>query len=246
MSASNHRDLFWLFVLFSVVAFCPVQSRAQDIPAPGTTGQQRVAIDSTYDQTSFGSRSFDINGLFALNNNINESGARLRLTGSWSWYRFVASEDPRTLASGRSMEGDLLAGYGISLSRLSLLGLAGVAITSSLDDPGISRTQYGAKVLLTAYAKPTDQSMAYARAQYSTISDAYELQMKAGLKVLQIGYLGPEVKFSGRIGDDERRIGPHLSGIAIGPAAISLSGGWLFDRQLGSGRYVSISVYAAF
>ena len=236
----------WGGLLTLFVALVPAASGAQDVPRPGNAGQQYVAIDSTLDFSSLGSRSFDVNGLFPLGGNINESGFRFRLTGSASWYRFVANENPRALASGQGQEGDFLVGYGFLAHRLSVLAAAGVAVTGSLDDLGISRSRFGAKAVLSAYSTPTDQTMIFVRTTYSSIGSAYELQMKGGVKVLGFGYLGPEIKFSGRENNDEHRFGPHLSGITVGPVSISLSGGWSSDRQLGSGHYFSTSLYAAF
>src|SRR5215203_2889029 len=118
----------WLGLLSLSIALAPIQGRAQDVPRPGSSGQQHVAVDSTTDFSSLRAQSFDVNGLFALGGNINESGFRFRLTGSASWYHFLADENSGRLASGRSVEGDFLFGYGLSAQRLSMLAAVGAAV----------------------------------------------------------------------------------------------------------------------
>jgi hypothetical protein len=221
-------------------------AHAEDVPPPGISGNPLVALDSTIDVNSFGARSVDVNALVPVGGHLDESGFRARFTGSSSLYRFVASEDPRMIAGGRSLEANLMAGYGLVLPRLSVLVAAGPALVESHDDPGIHRTRRGWKGNLSAYARPTDQTMGYGRVTYSSIGEALELQLKAGVKLLDIGYLGPETKYTTRIGNSEFRFGPHLSGINIGPLALSFSAGWLHDQQLGAGRYFSTSFYLAF
>ena len=239
----NAMRWFAAAVLGTVIHMEPAS--AEDVPPPGSSGNPHIAIDSTLDYSTF-SHSFDINALVPLGGHLNESGFRARFTAATSGYKFPSGEPSDDLASGRSHEGDILVGYGWSLPRLSIVLVGGYALIESINDPGIRRTQSGGKAVLSIYGTPTDQTMTYSRFQYSTINEALELQMKGGVKIFNFAYLGPEGKFASRIGSEERRFGPHLSGVTLGPVSLSLSAGWLFNSVLGSGRYVSGSAYAAF
>lgn len=219
-------------------------AHAIDVPPPGSGENQHVIFDSTFDSTFF-ARSLDANLTFAPFGTVGDSGFRVRITASPSWYNFITDPELRTIGSGHSLEGNLLAGYGLSLPRVSIIVLAGTAIVESVDQ-GIRTERRGGKGVVSAYARPTDQMMAYGNFFFSTINGAYQAQMKTGWKVPGNFFLGPEVQFSGRDHNDQRRFGAHASGVAVGPVTLSFSGGFAQDRQMGSGYYASVNVYATF
>src|SRR5207247_11346059 len=78
-------------------------ARAQYLPppyapqSPTFIQRQHVAVSTSFDADSLGNRNVYVDATFAPFSGIYESGARVRLTGSANWYRFVTSEDPRTL-----------------------------------------------------------------------------------------------------------------------------------------------------
>jgi hypothetical protein len=210
---------------------------------------ERVVVDSSSYVSSFGG-SVDINGTVAPWGSVNESGFRLRATGSVSWYKFLTGDTPRTFGFGRSFEEDLLAGYEISSERFSIMGLVGPALGESTN-AGVTTTQLGVKVNVSSFATPTDWTMLYNSFSYSSIGIFSQLQSKVGAKIVGNFYVGPEVNFSWRAqvpsaAVDELRLGAHLSGWQLGRLLFSLSGGWAHDRQLGSGAYVSANVYTSF
>src|SRR5436190_15679987 len=92
------------------VSLTPSAAPAFDVPAPGNQGKDRISLDSTFDVGRGGS-SLDLNATFALFGILEESGLRGRLTVSGSWYQFLLDPTLATLGSGRSLEGDVLAGY---------------------------------------------------------------------------------------------------------------------------------------
>jgi hypothetical protein len=103
---------------------------------------------------------------------------------------------------------------------------------------------------------------------YSTVTNNLQVQGKAGFKIFEGVYAGPEAKFQWQkilpvqinfftpavttatpISPDTNIAYMHLgafSAFNIGPAAIGISGGWAQDRQLGSGYYGSASLYLPF
>lgn len=224
-------------------------AHAIDLPAPGPE-IQHVAVDSSSDVSSFGGSS-DLNGTVAPLGSINESGFRLRVTGSVSWYKFITNDSPRTFGSGRTFEQDLLAGYEIATERFNVIGLIGAAAGESVSG-GVTRTQAGVKGVVSSYATPTDETMTYNSFTYSSIDNFSQLQSKVGVKISGNLYLGPEVNFSWRdqipspSGIAQMLVGVHLSGWEVGPLFFSVSGGWAHDRQIGSGQYISLNVYGSF
>ncbi len=240
-TGSKPRWLGWLLLSWFLSADV---TYAIDAPPPNGPASEHVIADSTYDTTPF-ARSLDVNGTFAPFGSIYENGLRLRMTGSWSWYKFIVNDNPRTLGSGRGVEGDLLAGYGIVWPRVNLIGLIGPAFTESVDE-GVRTTRSGVKSVVSFYARPTNQTMAYGQAFYSTISRSYQIQAKVGLKMPGNLYLGPEVKIAGSSGNAQQRVGAHLTALPIGPVLISLSGGLAVDREMGPSHYFSVNLYSSF
>jgi Cellulose biosynthesis protein BcsS len=263
--------IWWRFLvpLFSIGA-----AHAQDLPNPNATESAiliqplHAAAVSSFDADSIGNRSVYLGGTFAPLSGIYESGVRFRVTGSANLYRFLTSEDPRTVGSGRYLEGDVLAGYGIWLPRFSITWLVGPSFGESVNE-GVTQDQWGAKAIIELYARPTDLTMASSSVSYSTVANKIQVQAKAGLKLLGDIYFGPEAKLtwqqilpwqinfassatitttpvSPQSTIATMHVGAHLSAANIGPALMGISGGWANDRQLGSGYYGSVNFYRPF
>lgn len=229
------------------VILAAIRTAQAETPPRQTFAQENVAVDSTSDVTSSGGFSVDLNGTFAPFGDFSQSGFRLRLTGASSWSRYVASEDPRTFGTSRSSEGDLLVGYGAIAERISIIALVGGTVTR-IEDTGAQAKTFGSpKALVSFYATPWDQTMAYGSYRYSIINNAYQLQTKLGVKALDALYIGPELVFSGSDVYAQRRLGVHLSGLRLGPMQVGLSGGW--SRNLKDGRdsgYLGLNLYTSF
>jgi hypothetical protein len=233
-----------VLLLTAAALICDLSpANAFDLPPPGTAGNERVIFDSSAD-TGLGGSSVDFNTTFAPFG-AGTNGLRARLTGSFSWYEFVSDPAARTRASGRSQEGDILVGYGAVAPRVSVIALAGPALVHAVDG-NVSRDRTGLKGVVSMFARPTADTMLYVSLNYVTIRDFFQLQGKFGARIPLGVYVGPEIKFAGAGEVTHVRVGAHLSGIAVGPAAISISAGQLHDNQLGNGQYVSLNLYAGF
>ena len=249
-------------------------ARAQYLPPPNAAEgpifiqPSHVSGTSSFDANSLGNRNAYIDGTFAPFSGIYESGLRLRLTGTASWYQFVTSEDPRTLGSGRYLEGALLVGYGVWLPRFSFTWLVGPAFGEGVNE-GVIKDQWGAKAVIEMNARPTDLTMASGSVTYSTIGNNLKVQAKTGLKIYRDIYVGPEAKFtwqqilpwqvnfsssafstttpvSPQAAVASMHLGAHVSALSVGPVLIGVSGGWAHDRQLGSGYYGGVTLYQPF
>jgi hypothetical protein len=227
-----------------LAAASPDVARAIDVTPPGSQGKDRIALDSTFD-TGKGSTSIDFNATFALVGTVEQSGPRARLTVAGSRYNFLTDPELGTSDTGRAGEVAALIGYGVVLPRISVIGVVGASMVKG-EDAGVTSEHHGAKAVFSFYATPTDQTMAYGQATYSTIGGAYQLQGKFGVKIPGNIYLGPEAKYSGRTGNSQTRFGIHLSGLQIGTVYVGLSGGQLKDQLLGPGQYVSVNFYTSF
>jgi hypothetical protein len=248
-------------------------ARAQYFPpsnvaqSPAFIPRQYVAVSSGGDADSLGNRTAYVDSTFAPFG-IYESGGRFRLSGVATWYKFVTTDEPRTLGSGRYLEGALLVGYAAFLPRFSIGWWVGPAFAESVNE-GVVTDRWGAKAALEMSVKPTDLTMASTSASYSTVGNNVQAQAKLGLKIFGDVYFGPEAKFTWQkifpfqvnfsstsiatttaVSAQQQiattRVGAHVSALTIGPVLFSISGGWAHDRQLGSGYYGSVSFYQPF
>jgi hypothetical protein len=235
---------------------------------PVIESPQHAAANSSFDADSIGNRNVYLDATFAPFSGIYESGPRFRVMGNASWYRFVTSEDPRILGSGRSLEGSVLAGYSFAAPAFSVTWMVGPAFGETVN-AGTVTDRWGARASVEMYATPTDLTMTSASVSYSTVTNYLQVQTKAGLKIFEDLYFGPEAKFAWQqilpfqvnfsstaiitttpVSSQQRiatvRVGAHLSSFNIGPLALSVSGGWAHDQELGSGYYGSVSFYQPF
>ena len=248
---------------------------ARDLPPPNATQSalvphvpqpQYIAADGYVDANSLGGRNLYASATFAPFG-IYESGVRFRVFGNANWYRFVTSEDPRTLGTGHYVDGGFLAGYGMAVPGFSIVGLVGPALGESVNE-GVTTDRWGAKAVIEFNAKPTDLTMATGSATYTTIANQLQVQAKAGVKIFGNVYFGPETKFTWQqilpwqtnvsnggvtftnIEPQTKiattRVGAHISAISFGPLLMGVSGGWVRDQQLGSGYYGGAWLYQPF
>jgi|GEM_PF-4818608 len=245
------------FVAFTLV---PGVAFAQDLPLPETPETpppsvgaplKQFGFDGSAVSTSLGGRSVDFNATFAPFGDINDTGFRVRLSGNASWYRFMMGDSPTTIGSGHSLEGGVLAGYQWSLPRISFIGTIGPTFTESIDN-GIRSERWGAKTVLSAYALPSDKTMAFGSISYSHPSNFLQVQAKTGMNLTDSFYIGPEAIFSWRDvlpsmrNVAEMRLGGHISAVSFGPVQMGVSGGWAHQQSFSSGYYGSVNFYLTY
>jgi hypothetical protein len=241
-------------------------------PAPPITKAQpiipqHIAASGYVDADSLGNRTIYADGTFAPFSGIYENGIRFRVTGDASWYRFLASGNPRTLGTGSYLEGDFLVGYGFWLSQFNITGLVGPAF-AQIDNLGVITQRWGMTASIDINVRPTDWTTASASVKYASVSNNLQVQAKGGLKILDGVYVGPEAKFqwqqvlpvqlnfftssfitSTPVSPETNISYMHLgafTAVNVGPVVVGLSGGWAHDHQLGSGYYGTASLYVPF
>jgi hypothetical protein len=208
---------------------------------------QHITVTGYVDADSLGNRNVYADSTFAPFSGIYESGLRLRATGDASWYQFITSENPRTYGTGRYLEGDFLMGYGLWAPRFNVTGLVGPAF-AQIDSLGTITDRRGVKTSIEVSARPTDWTIAAGSISYSTVTNDLQAQARAGLKMFDGVYVGPEAKLQS-VSAEANIAYMHLgafSALNVGRVAVGISGGWAHDRQLGSGSYGSASLYVPF
>jgi hypothetical protein len=224
---------------------------------------ERFEADSNAKAGSFNSYYADFSLTFSALAPFYESGPKLKFTAAESWYSYPGNPGKTFISKGRDSETDFLFGYGFSIAeRYYLLLFAGPAVVWSVQKPGdlsesSETTRAGVKMEGSLYAEPTDQTMLYTQASYSTANNAFYTEAKFGWELAPSIYLGPEVAFlgGGIFGQSnpessttyqQWRAGGFISGPTVGLFRFGLSAGYLRDRQQGNGAYIGTSARVAF
>lgn len=209
-----------------------------------------VAVDSSVTVTSTGSAFASTSGTFAVDGNLAQSGARVRVEGLGGRYEYKLSSN-RVTVVGEQAEGSVLAGYEwIEANRAvsAYLGVSARDNSISVPDPtnAIVGTKVGVKVAVSGYAEPTRDTMVFGYASYSSAYNAFYGRAKFGYDIGGRVFVGPEVA---ALGDDayrQWRAGLHVTGLKAGVFQLSASGGYLRDERQGSGAYVTLDARAQF
>jgi hypothetical protein len=200
-----------------------------------------------------------------------ESGFKLRFSASDTNYSYPGDLAKTFISKGSDIETSFLLGYGVQFNRWSLMLLAGPSAVWSHQMPGDSLfpspdlTKVGAKIAVSVYATPTDQTMVYAQAGVSSVNSIYFTQAKFGGALWPSIYVGPEASVMGRVAVggvqpmadqfssnsfditiQQWKVGAFISGLQVGPMTFGVSAGFLNDFQQGNGAYVSTSARTTF
>jgi hypothetical protein len=199
-----------------------------------------------------------------------ESGFKFRFSASDTLYSYPGDLAKTFISKGNDIETDFLLGYGFQFNRWSLMAFAGPTVIWSHQMPGnglfspTDLTTVGAKMAVSIYATPTDQTMLYAQAGVSSANSIYYTQAKVGSVLWPSIYVGPEASLTGRVAVgvqpladrfspdsfditiQQWRVGAFVSGLQLGPVQFGVSAGFLNDLQQGNGAYVSTSARTTF
>lgn len=210
-----------------------------------------VAVDASTTYTSNKSQFAIVGSTIAVDGRtLAQTGTRLRLEGLAGTYAYA---DPATgqQIHGQQFQGGLLVGYEKIYKNASIAGYVGVDIRdNSLSTADINNstvgTTAGVKAVAEAYLQPTDLTMFSAYASYSTAHDAYYARVRAGYRVFDNGYMGPELTFLGDEYFGQSRIGAHLSGLQLAAFQLGISGGYGRDRFNKGGYYATLDARTGF
>jgi outer membrane immunogenic protein len=181
-----------------------------------------------------------VGGLFAFSKDIDTSGPRMWITGGAGAYRYPAGGE---WIKGVYSTGDLLGGYGFEGDNYEINLLAGASAENDMlaaydtSNP-VQGTAVGPKVRGDVWVNPTQKSLFYGEAEYTTAFQTYYTSAKYGYDVFNKGFfLGPEVTAFGDARYDQWRVGAHLTQLKFGQVEVDVSAGFAHDSSVGDGAY---------
>lgn len=248
--SANGRE--WL-LLAGVLVMAGNRAHAADwytgAAAPAAKDDWIVSLDASTTVTSTGSVFANAGGTAALNGTLRESGARVRVEALAGTYEYRAASGAKV--QGDQVEGAALAGYEWIWREAKLAGYVGLAVRNtalSIADPNnqVAGSSFGLKTAVDFYARPTDKTMVSAYGSFTTNDKAYFTRLKAGYRIGDGLYVGPEVAFLGNDFYNQMRFGVHLTGLQLGPIQASISAGYQYDREQKGGAYGAVDVRAQF
>lgn len=237
--------------LICLTAVSPVSSMAADSRA-----RAEAPVRPDYGNIYFGV-DVDTNGNLAgyagvlvAPFGLHQSGLRISAFAMPGQYEYVSGPIP---IEARFATVDLLVGWS------HLFGYGGVTLMvggnyqdhrPSTFDPTntVEGTELGFKVQGDVWINPTPATLLFALASYSTAFDSYYAIGRAGYDITGGSYVfvGPEVSGFSSDRTEHIRLGAHVTGIKLGPAKLSFAGGWLTERDEGSGGYATATVDFSF
>lgn len=214
---------------------------------------ETVAIDAGLT----GARPYSLYGnlgiLLAPPAGLDVSGFRLRFEAVGGQYSYPQDS---VRIYGLSEDVKLLLGYSLNWNENSILLMAGGAVEHAKDlsspngDPTAPvppGTRFGLALKTEVNLKPTEQSILYADADYSTAVQEYYVELKAGYAAFSPKiYVGPKVVFLGNENVNQYRVGAFVGGIKVGKVELGFSGGYLRDSIQGSGFFAGTDLYVQY
>ena len=184
-------------------------------------------------------------GVLYAPNGMHLSGLRLSVFGLYGTYDYFS--DPITI-DARFYSVDALVGWSFVHNTGAVTLAVGPnyqnhRLSPADPDNSVQGSKYGAKVQADFWVNPTPVTLVTGLASYSTAFDTYYSIFRFGYDFPGKGiFIGPEVGALGNERTDQQRVGLFISGIAIGPAKLTFSGGWMNERDNGQGGYATAMI----
>ena len=212
-------------------------------PVPVAAYRFGAAIDAAVSSTSIDTLHLALIGTIAPFTGLDQSGARLRVTGVVGEYAYTASQPKLGRVRGSQEQGSVSVGYEWISPTASIAGFVGVEGRDDVLTPHdptnpVAGTALGLRTEFDFYTRPTPISMVAGEVSYSTVHNAWYGALKIGLMPFAgSAYVGPEFI---ALGDDfyrQWRVGAHATGFGFAGLEFGLSAGFLEDRFRGAGAY---------
>jgi hypothetical protein len=181
---------------------------------------------------------------------MDKSGLRVSAFGLGGEYRYHG--DPTETFKGRFVTADVLVGWSHVFNNGAFTLQVGANYQNHRIRPtdpnnSVVGSETGFKVQGDLWVNPTQRTLVYALASYSTAFNTYYSIGRLGYDFVGTGvFFGPEVGGLGNDRTDQFRVGAHLTGIRVGPGKVTISSGWMRERDEGSGWYAAGNIDFSF
>ena len=237
----------------AILALAEIPANAADVPVrpanpnqavDNQTSGDHVLVYSGFDAATIKSYTGYVGATFAPYANLDTSGFRFSVFGATGVYQYPTTIGTASRVKGTYELADFLVGYGFNRDAFSAKLQIGLDVQNhdlSPFDPNnpVHGTSVGPKIQGDFYANPTERSMLFGVASYTTVFRSYYAEFKAGYDFFSVKelYFGPQVIAEGNERYDQWRVGAHLTGLKFGKGEFGLAGGYLNDSQSGTGAY---------
>ena len=191
-------------------------------------------------------------GLLYAPGGMDNSGLRIAIFGLYGKYEYTHDDGTNTF-KGRFASVDALVGYSKAYDNAAVTLAIGANYQDqrvSPFDPGnsVQGEKVGFKVQGDFWVNPTEQTLVMGIASYSTAFNTYYSILRFGYDFFgKDFFIGPEFGALGNARTDQQRVGLAISGIPVGKRVrLTLSGGWLHERNEKDGAYATANIDFAF
>jgi Cellulose biosynthesis protein BcsS len=249
---TRSASAFWLSALVISASAGAASAADQAIIRKAAVAPERIEYGNLYygvDWTSHRSLVGYMGVLYAPYG-MDKSGLRVSAFGLGGDYRYHG--DPGETFKGRFVTADALIGWSHVFNNGAFTLQVGANYQNHRIKPtdpnnSVVGSETGFKVQGDIWVNPTQRTLVYALASYSTAFNTYYSIGRLGYDFVGTGvFFGPEVGGLGNDRTDQFRVGAHLTGIRLGPGKVTVSSGWMRERDEGTGWYAAGSIDFSF
>jgi hypothetical protein len=177
---------------------------------------------------------------------MHQSGLRLAGFGLRGRYRYDGGDNE--LFKANFVAADALVGWATVFSKGAFTFSVGAnhqnhRVRPFDPDNPVQGSKTGFKAQADLWVHPTPETLLFAIGSFSTAFDTYYALGRLGYDFTGSRvFFGPEVGGLGNDRTDQFRVGAHLTGIKLGPAKLTVSGGWFHERGEGDGGYATANL----
>jgi hypothetical protein len=243
------RDLSWRCVVVAVLltsitaaasAQAPTSPVADDLIGGATP--ERFLFYSGFDLWNFGYAGYA--GAQWAPGSLNSDGFVLSAFVSDGIERF---DTPATRYRTAILRASILPGWRFKRRNLEVKVFAGPDFELDILSPVQAyrlpyRNSVGARAAVDLWWEPNAETVASISASVTTIANGYSVRAAGGWRVLDAGWIGPEIAMSADRFSEQYRVGAHLTGLRTGTFEWSLAAGYVQDSFRRNGMYGRISM----
>lgn len=243
------RNRSWGYVIAAVLLACKPATTSAQTPASsapddliGGAAPERFLFYSGFDLWNFGYAGYA--GAQWAPGSLNSDGFVLSAFVSDGIERF---DTPTTRYRTAILRASILPGWRFKRGNLEVKVFAGPDFEYDAFAPTQAyrlphRSSVGARAAVDLWWEPTATTMLSASASVTSIANGFSTRVAGGWRVLETGWIGPEIAMSSDRFSEQYRVGAHLTGLRTGAFEWSLAAGYVQDSFRRSGMYGRISV----